>query len=137
MINTIYPNVVPLSDLFEAFEMSKSVIIPGKGSRTLHSDKFCFVGGPHAIKHAKVTDPDCCIRGYTFFRYGKPKQEVLDKTRAYCLGGNVCAFRLTQQGKSDIFLLTATDRTSIPSIPVAWIHRDSIPDTPLPTGVTA
>lgn len=28
MIHTIYPTVIPLSDLFDAFEMAKSVIIP-------------------------------------------------------------------------------------------------------------
>lgn len=136
MIQTIYPNVIPLSDLFDSFEMVKSILIPGHGSRTQHSDGFCFVGGPDSIKTAKITDPDSRIRSYTFFRYGKPKQEVLDATNPRCVAGNVSAFHMTQQVRSDIYLLTATDHTGIPSIPVAWIHRNTIPDVPLPTGVT-
>ena len=136
MIHTIYPTVIPLSDLFDAFEMAKSVIIPGHGSRTLQSPGFCFVGGPDAIKNAKMTDPDCRIRHHTFFRYGKPKQDVLDRCNPRCCAGNVSAFRLTQQAGSDIYLLTATDHTGIPNIPVAWIHRDTIPDVPLPAGAT-
>ena len=131
MIQTIYPNVIPLSDLFDGFEMAKMTTAPQGGSRTNQTPGFLFVGGPTAIKSAKVLEGVYLVPR-AFYLYGKPKQEMLDVLTPRCCAGNVSSFRLTQQCNSDIYLLTATDRTSIPSIPVAWIHRDTIPDLEVP-----
>lgn len=118
---------VNLDQLFTDFKLFRQVVTKGQGSRTLSEPGYYFVGG----RSRGPDDSSCQYRDrQTYFLYGQATDLAMETCDPRCMEGRANSFEIIASpywAERGVALVVATDRTMIPSIWLATIPLDQIP----------